>query len=307
MTDVFLQTTPFFLLIACGYGAARVGLFRGEAVVSLTKFVFYFALSAMLFNFASRLDVAEVFNIDLAAAYFIPTLVLYLVVAFAALRRGTGLAEAAIEAQCGVIGNVGFLGLPMLALLLGDRAAGPMLVMLSIDMIFFGSLVVMLIVGSRQGGANLALVGALVMGLLKNPMIVSISAGLAWSAWNLPMPGPGREFLVMLGAAATPCALFAIGASLADKSAERVSVALWLSFVKLVAHPLAVGLVAWYGFGLPWQVVGVMIAASAMPTAGNVYIVAQHYRVAPMRASSTILVSTLIGVATLTAVIDFVN
>ena len=47
-------------------------------------------------------------------------------------------------AQCGVIGNVGFLGIPMLALLLGEAAIGPIMLVLAVDLIFFGSLIVLL-------------------------------------------------------------------------------------------------------------------------------------------------------------------
>ncbi|MSU89530.1 AEC family transporter [Rhodobacteraceae bacterium 2CG4] len=306
MLEIFLRTLPFFLVVGCGYGAARARMFGPAEVAALTKFVFYFALSAMLFNFASKLPFEQIFNPALGLAYFLPTLALYLVVTAAALRRGIGFAEAAVEAQCGVIGNVGFLALPMLTMLLGSHAAGPILMILSIDLIFFGSLIVVILVAAR-GGAGLALAGRVLTGLLQNPMVMSMAAGLLWSALALPMPRPAADFLDLLGGAATPGALFAIGASLAGKSAERLGVALWLSTAKLILHPAAVGAMAWYVFDLPMQIVGVMIAAAAMPTAGNVYIIAQHYGVAPMRASSTILVSTTISVLTLSAVIALLN
>ncbi len=134
-----------------------------------------------------------------------------------------------------------------------------------------------------------------------------MSLGLGWGALGLPIPDPAAEFLLILGAAATPCALFAIGASLADKSAERLSVALWLSFAKLVLHPLAVAFAALHVFEISTFKAGVMIATSAMPVAGNIFIIAQQYGVAPARASSAILVSTILSVATLTVVISMVT
>ncbi|MEM9642663.1 MAG: AEC family transporter [Pseudomonadota bacterium] len=306
MIDIFLKVVPFFLLIGTGYLAAWTGAFRGEAVANLTKFVFYFALSAMLFNFASTLLFAEIFNPDLALAYLIATALVYVVVTIVALRRGTGFAEAAVEAQCGVIGNVGFLGLPMLVILLGPDAAGPIMMMLTVDLIVFGSLIVAIIVAAREGKLRFMVIFRVVLGLLKNPMIMSIAAGILWSYYQLPVPGPVGEFTALLGAAATPCALFAIGASLADKSAERLSVALWLSTAKLLLHPIAVAILAVL-FGLPGELVVVMIASAAMPVAGNIYIVAQHYGVAPARASSAILVSTLISVVTLSITIALVS
>ena len=116
-----------------------------------------------------------------------------------------------------------------------------------------------------------------------------------------------NEFLGILGAAATPGALFAIGASLADKSAERISVAGWLTFCKLVLHPAAVGALAMFVFTVDPYSAAVMIATAALPVAGNVYIIARHYDVAPSRASASIFVSTVVSVVSLSVVIAWVT
>jgi predicted permease len=138
-------------------------------------------------------------------------------------------------------------------------------------------------------------------------MIMSITLGLVWSTTGWDVPGPVNEFLGILGAAATPGALFAIGASLADKSAERLSVAGWLSFCKLVLHPVAVAIAALWLFPVEPFEAAVMIAAASLPVAGNVYILAQHYGVAPQRVSASILISTMISVLTVSAVIAWVS
>jgi predicted permease len=130
--------------------------------------------------------------------------------------------------------------------------------------------------------------------------------GLAWSATGQAVPAVANEFLQLLGAAATPGALFAIGASLATKSAERLGVAAWLSFCKLILHPLAVAFAALVLFRVEPQAAGVMIAAAALPVAGNVYILAQHYGIAPQRVSASILISTAVSILTVTMVIAWV-
>jgi len=137
-------------------------------------------------------------------------------------------------------------------------------------------------------------------------MIVSMALGLAWSAIGYPVPAPINDFMALLGGAATPCALFAIGASLATKSAERVGVAGWLAFCKLVLHPAAVAFAALVLFKVDPGPAGVMIAAAALPVAGNVYILAQHFGVAPQRVSASILISTTVSIATLTVVMGLV-
>jgi predicted permease len=307
MVEIFLKTLPFFALIGLGYGAGVTRFFTPEATAWLTKFVFYFALSAMLFRFSANLSFGDIFDTQFMMAYLWATAFVYGIATAVAFIRGLSVEEAAIEAQCAVIGNVGFLGIPMLVMLLGEGAIVPVMQVLAVDLIVFGSLIVILITGGRDGRVQWAILKTVGLGLLKNPMIVSICVGLAWSAAQLPIPTPLNDFMAILGAAATPGALFAIGASLASKSAERISVAVWLSTAKLVLHPAAVALSALVLFPVAPYAAGVMIAAAALPVAGNVYILAQHYGVAPQRVSASILISTAFSIVTVSAVIAWVN
>ncbi|WP_128513922.1 AEC family transporter [Tabrizicola thermarum] len=306
MLSILLKTLPFFAVIGVGYIAGRTRFFSEEATAYLTRFVFYFALSAMLFGFAANLDLAAIFSWPFVFAYLLATTVVWLIVATVALARRTSAEEAVFEAHTGVIGNVGFLGIPMLALLLGPQAVGPVLLVLAVDLIVFSSILTMVITGLRAGRVSMQTFGVLAIGLAKNPMIVSVVLGIAWGATGLALPGPVAEFMTLLGAAATPCALFAIGASLSGRSAERLEVAAWLSFAKLVLHPAAVAGACWL-FGVTGYPAGVMIAAAALPVAGNVFILAQHYRVAPQRVSTAILLSTAASVLTVTAVIALLS
>lgn len=307
MLAIFIQTLPFFLLIGLGYGAGRTQFFSEEATAYLTKFVFYFALSAMLFKFSANLSISEIFDWRFVMAYFWGTAFVYGIVTLVAFMRRLSAEEAAFEAQCGVIGNVGFLGVPMLTLLMGPEAIGPVMLVLAVDLIFFGSLIVIIVTGSRDGRMSLGILRTVGLGLLKNPMIVSIVLGLAWSAFSIPIPAVMNDFLALLGGAATPGALFAIGASLATKSAERPIIAGWLSVNKLMLHPLFVAFSALFLFPVEPYAAAVMIATASLPVAGNVYILAQHYGVAPQRVSASILISTAIAVVTVSLVIGWAN
>ena len=307
MLDIFLKTLPFFALIALGYGAGRWRFFSEQATAALTRFVFYFALSAMLFRFSANLSISEIFDGRLAMAYLCGTLAVYGVATAVALVRGLNVETAAIEAQCGAIGNTGFLGVPMLALLLGPEAVGPIILVLAIDMIVFSSLLVILVTGSRDGRMSVGMRGSVGLGLVKNPMIVSIVLGLAVSASGLPIPVPANEFLATLGNAATPGALFAIGASLASKSAERMQIAGWLSFCKLILHPLFVAVGAYLLFPVTSYQAAVVVSAASLPVAGNVFILAQHYGVAPQRVSAAILISTAFSIVTVSLWIAWVT
>jgi predicted permease len=303
MLPILLKTLPFFAVIATGFLAGRFRFITPEATGQLTKFVFYFALSAMLFGFSANLSVTEIFSLPFFLAYLTATTLVWALVLAVGLMRGTGREAALFEAHTGVIGNVGFLGIPMLALLLGPAAVGPVLLVLAIDLIVFSSVLTLLLTLFRSGRVGPETLRLLVTGVLRNPMVVSTALGLAWGATGRDLWPPVQEFMTLLGAAATPCALFAIGASLAGRRPDRPLIAGWLSFAKLVLHPAAVAVAALLVFDVEPYAAGVMIAAAALPVAGNVFILAQHYGVAPQRVSTAILISTAFSVLTVTAVI----
>ena len=260
----------------------------------------------MLFRFSATLPLREIFDASFAMAYLSACVILYLIVISTGLVRREGLATSALESQCSIIGNTGFLGLPMLVAILGHTAAGPILLTLAIDLIVFSSLAVMIITMSREGRFSARSVLRIIGGVFKNPMVVSMCAGILWSALRLPLVAPFDAFLQLLGGAATPAALFAIGASLAFHKAGRIGISVWLASAKLLLHPLLVAIFALLVFSVEPYAAGVMIAAAAMPTAGNIYLLANHYRVAEARVSSVILISTCASILTLSIVISLV-
>ncbi|TQS71517.1 AEC family transporter [Rhodobacteraceae bacterium] len=304
MVGIFLQVLPFFALIVLGWGACRVRIFPPEATGHLTKFIFFFPLSAMLFKFTSELDLAQVFHWRFVLAYFVGSLSVWALGFAVARLRGEGVASSAIEAQTGMVGNTGFLGVPMLAAILGAQAVAPILMVLCVDLIGFSVLFTLVINVARHGRAQISVMA---LGLLKNPMIVSMAAGLAWSSLHLPTPEPAARALSLLAAAATPGALFAIGASLAQLRLTRLGPACWLSTIKLVIHPAVVGLSAVWVFHIAPFEAGVMIAAAALPVAGNVYMLAQHYGVGAERVSAAIFVSTVVSIVTLPLILAHVT
>lgn len=302
MLPMLMQMTPFFAVIGVGYLSVRGGWLTPAAIGALTRFVFLFPLSALLFRFAADLSLAEVFAWRPALAYVAATGAVFGLVFAVARRRGETLGPAAIEAQCSITGNTGFLGLPLLIGVLGGAAVGPVLMILTLDLAVFGTLVIVMITLSRQGGLDRGLPLRILRGWLGNPMILSLAAGLVWAATGRSLWEPVDASLALLAAAATPGALFVIGGSLAGAGAERPAIAAWISGVKLVLHPLALALALWWA-GVTGLVAHVMIATAALPVAGNVYMLAQHYDVAPRRVSSAIFFSTLASLATLGAVL----
>ena len=307
MLHIFLNTLPFFALIALGYGSAKTAIFSKDATVHLTKFVFYFALSAMLFKFSSNLSLREILEWDFMAAYLIGSMALYGMTALIAKLRGTSFDISVIEAQCSVIGNMGWMGLAMIPILLGEQSISYVIMVLIIDLIVFGPLIVILLVAHREGQISLKVFQTIGMGLIKNPLVLSISTGLLWAAFEIPVPELLNRFMTILGGASTPGALFAIGASMAFAAKGQISIPLYLSANKLIMHPLLVGIASLLVFQIDPFAGAVMIACAAMPVAGNVYMIATHYGLQGERISIAILISTTVSIVTISLIISLVT
>ena len=307
MLHIFLNALPFFTLIALGYGAAKTAIFSKDATVHLTKFVFYFALSAMLFKFSSNLSLREILEWDFMAAYLIGSMALYVMTALIARLRGTSFDISVIEAQCSVIGNMGWMGLAMIPILLGEQSISYVIMVLIIDLIVFGPLIVILLVAHREGQVSLKVFQTIGLGLIKNPLVLSISTGLLWAAFEIPVPELLNRFMTILGGASTPGALFAIGASMAFAAKGQIAIPLYLSANKLIIHPLLVGIASLLVFQIDPFASAVMIACAAMPVAGNVYMIATHYGLPGERISIAILISTTVSIVTISLIISLVT
>ena len=306
MISIFLQSAPFFLIVAIGYFSGKYKFLGKRGTDAITKFVFYFALSAMLFRFSSQLEISEIFDLKFVGCYVVATSILYLVVIVVSYFSGTKFETAVFDAQIATVGNTGFLGIPLLATLVGSQSVGYVMMILATDFAIFGTLIVVLIMVSRDQSWGIRLLRPIAKGLFQNPMIVSFSLGIFWGYSDYQTPKFFSEFLVILGQAATPGALFAIGASLSFRKIDDPKSAFWLSFLKLVAHPFLVGIMALYLFYIEPYAAAVMVITAALPVAGNTFMLAQHYKIDPERISAAILLSTLFSALTVTFAISFV-
>lgn len=307
MIDIFVNTLPFFALIGLGYGSARVGLFSRDATSHLTRFVFYFALSAMLFQFSSTLDLDDVLEWEFMAAYALGSLVLWGITLIIANARGEPFEIAIIEAHGSVIGNMGWMGLAMLPILFGSESIRYVMMVLIVDLVFFGPLIVIVLLTHREGRFHVGLFQTVGLGLIQNPLVLSISTGLMWAALAIPVPDVLNRFMTILGGASTPGALFAIGASMAFAARGTRVIPAYLAANKLLWHPVCVAITGMVIFNLDPYAVAVMIACAAMPVAGNVYMIAHHYQIPADRISGAILISTAVSIATISATVAWVR
>ena len=144
-----------------------------------------------------------------------------------------------------------------------------------------------------------------VRGLVRSPLLCALALGMALSALGITIPGPGLKFLDLLAGAAGPCALFAMGLFLVGQSVRRGAAEVsWVTFVKLIIHPLATWLIAHYVIPLDPLEEAVAVVMASLPTGGLIFVLAQRYGIYVQRASAVILVSTILSVVTVSFILQ---
>ena len=291
--------------------AARRVLLPQAAIPGLNTFVLYFALPCMLYRFGASTPIAKLLDASLIAVYLLCALLMVGLTIGLTLRRkkssghGVGWNDAAFGALVAAFPNTGFMGVPLLVALLGAQAAGPAIVAISLDMVVTSSLCIAL---SRLGSADehgaahatrLALKGVLV-----NPLPWSIVLGALSSAADFVLPGPLLGTVSLLADAASPVALFTIGAVLARSqinSNARMPLMRYVpvTLLKLVVHPLLVGGVGLgaIALGMPLDrfALTVLVLVAALPSASNVAMLAERFGADSGRIARIILLSTVLA------------
>ena len=305
MLSVLTITFPFFALVLCGYLAARRGVLPQPAIPGLNAFVLYFALPCMLYRFGASTPIGKLLDPAVAGVYLLCGLVM--VAGTVALTRNAriGWNDAAFGALVAAFPNTGFMGVPLLVALLGAQSAGPAIFVVLIDMVFTSSVCIAL---SRLDGAGAQGAGAAVRNALKgiatNPMPWSIALGAVASALQFQPPGPVDKTIAMLADAASPVALFTIGAVLARSQMnqhEQVPLRDYVpvALAKLLVHPLLVWGVgtAAIALGVPLTpfALTVLVLLAALPSASNVSLLAERFGAHNGRIARIILVSTALA------------
>jgi predicted permease len=328
---ILTLTFPFFALVACGYLAARLGLLALSAIPGLNGFVLFFALPCMLYRFGASAPVAQLFDPGVALAYLLCGLVMVILCLLLTRRGSMGWNDASFGALVAAFPNTGFMGVPLLVALLGPAAATPVIVTLLVDMVFTTSLCIAL---SRLGVPRLVspaagipgsvsatfphsnasgsgsddarhAAGKALRGVAANPLPWAILAGALVSWLQIQVPKPLATTVGLLADAASPVALFTIGAVLARSQklaqSDSAHAVPWqttvpVALLKLFVHPLLV-----FGVGTAAMALGlrlepfalkVLVLLAALPSASNVVLLAERYGADSGRIARIILLST---------------
>lgn len=305
MQAILSVTVPFFALVLAGYLAARQQVLPESAIPGLNAFVLYFALPCMLFRFGMNTPVFDLLNPAVLLVYLAAALAIVFFTVAVSLNERVGLKDAAFGALVAAFPNTGFMGVPLLVALLGPAAAGPVICTILADLFVTSSLCIALAQsqGAAAHGARTAALRAL-RGALSNPLPWSIALGAVFSVAQIKLSGPADVVVRMLADAASPVALFTIGAVLwraGLHSHTRTALADYVpvALIKLFVHPLLVLLLAGSAqvLGAPLSNFQVMVLtlAAALPSASNVSLLAERFGADNGRVARIIMTSTVLA------------
>ena len=309
MATVLWVTFPFFALVLAGYLAVRQNFLNVDAIPGLNSFVLFFALPCLLFRFGANTPIAQLLDAPLFITYAACGLILVAVVVAWSLNDRIRWNDAALGALVAAFPNTGFLGVPLLVALLGPSSAGPAIVSIIADLLFTSSLCIALsrMDGAGEHGFRHAAFNAL-KGVLANPMPWAVCLGALFSANEWRLAEPVDKTLSLLADAASPVALFTIGAVLARSQvrarlsphkAIRLMDYLPVALVKLVVHPSLVMLVGatviQAGVPLDPYALMVVVLVAALPSASNVSMLAERFGADNGRIAQIILITTALA------------
>lgn len=320
MLQILLVTFPFFALVLAGFVAAHRRMLPLEAIPGLNGFVLFFALPCMLYRFGSTTPIAQLLDGAVAGVYLLCALIMVAFAMVVTMNSRIRWNDASLGALVAAFPNTGFMGVPLLAALLGPQSVGPVIVLIVVDMVITSSLCIALSrldEGEGHGGAAmLDAAKKALKGVAANPMPWAILAGAVASAAQFQLPGPVEKTVWLLADAASPVALFTIGAVLARsqiQSAHPMPLADYLpiALMKLLLHPLlvlVVGLAAiQLGAPLDRFALTVMVLVSALPSASNVSLLAERLGADNGRIARIILVSTVAAFLTFSGAVTLLT
>ena len=319
MTDLLWLFVPFFLLVLCGWGAVRAGLVDPGGIGALNGFVLFFGLPAMLFRLGASGALMQPGLPGLLLAYGLGGACITALALWLGRRSRWSHRDTGLVALAAAFPNTGFLGLPLLTGLLGAQAAGPVAATLIIDVLLLSSLC---LAWAHRGasGSWWGLWVAPLKGALRNPLLWSMALGVAWWASGWQMARAFDDTLRLLALAASPAALFTLGAILARAQLKARALQAAGGFpahgpehgvmsslvaAKLLLHPLLVLVAGELVHALGWPLSGLglttLVMAAALPSASNVSMLAEREGADTTRVARLIMWTTALSWLTLAA------
>ncbi|PKO84155.1 MAG: AEC family transporter [Betaproteobacteria bacterium HGW-Betaproteobacteria-11] len=291
--------SPLFALVALGYGLMRFAGWPTAVADAMTRFVFAVALPAMLFRLMSDFSKLPAVDSRLLIAFFGSCLVVFVVGRLIGWRllRLDGVAQS-VFALGGVFSNNVLLGIPLARATLGESSLPVVALVLVFNSLILWTLVTVSVEWARHGSFSPAGFAKTAKAVATNPIVASIVSGTLYGLAGLPIPPLVDAPLAMLGQAAAPLSLVALGMGLAEygiRAGWQQSAS--ICALKLVLQPLVVWLLARL-LGLPRLETQVVVLLAALPVGANVYLMSRQFKVLEGPVAAALVLSTALAAIT---------
>ena len=292
-------TLPIFIIIVVGGFLKHIGLLTEGFTTVADKFVFKVALPVQLFQDIAAMDIRADFSGKFVVFCMIATTCMFAAtwILGAVFLKDKSMVGA--FAQAAARGSAAILGIAFVENIYGDSGMTPMMIVAAVPLFNIYS-VIILTITSSEGKFNGALVKKLLVGVVTNPIILGIAAGMVWSLLGLPMPVILSKSVHYIASTATPLALLVLGATFKGREAlSKIGPTIAAAFLKLVAIPAAIFPFAIHMGFRGSELVAIMIML-ASPTTVTCYIMAKNMGGDDTLSASVVMTATLLSSVTLT-------
>jgi len=239
--EILTLILPLFGLIVIGFVSARLTERPLEQMGWLNFFIIYVALPALFFKLLAKTPVEELASWDFIGTNIGITFAIFLFTfALGTLSSKGRIPDATMQGLAAAYGNIGYMGPALAILAFGEKAAVPVALIFCFENIlhFVNAPALMAVSGTRQGSIG-SLITGVIRSVLFHPFIIATAVGIAAAFFSLTPPAPIESLISYLAQAAAPCALFAMGVTLALRPLNRVPLELgYIVPIKLILHPL---------------------------------------------------------------------
>lgn len=308
MYDVVLIVAPVFGLIMLGFLLSRFSVISESAGKGLAEFVFIVAVPALLFRMMVTAEMpAGASPFALWGSFYFAAGILWIAAAVATrfiLRRPAR--DGAAISMGSSFGNIVMLGIPLAIDRFGPEAATPIAILISISSPLFWSAATFHIelVTEREEVSWARQANELLLSLVKNPLIISLAAGLAWRATSLGLHPIPDKMISLLAQAAIPASLVALGLGLtAFRIQGQLPTIAVVCTLSLAVFPALVWTLAFYVFTLPPVWAGVAVLFAACPPGANAFLFASRYEAAQGSISAAVAVGTVLSIISVTIIL----
>ena len=292
-------TAPIFLLMALGFLFRKLGWIDEVFASKMNQFVFLVPLPILVFEDLATVDFQEVWNLKFVLfCFFVTFASIALAAGISFLWKDRGIRGEFIQAS--YRSSAALLGIAFIRNIYGDAELAPLMIIGSVPLYNIMAVVVLSFFQPERRKLDKELWKKTLKGIVTNPIIIGIAAGLLWSALRIPMPCIIGKTVSNVGAVATPLGLMALGASFdVQKTIGKIKPVIAACALKLVGFttvflPLAVML----GFRREELIAILVMLGSA--TTVSCYVMAKNMGHEGTVTSGVVMLTTVFSAFTLT-------